>query len=166
MTRSSWPTFRWTRKSWRTEIWGRVWWGNPIPVRHAAFVAFFLGKVLVVAPRLGRSQRLLRPLKEEGEVPYNGQTWRMGAPSPHIRRLDDRRMIASANESRNKDPTPSGARVRIRQQLGELADPTSGGPQRTSGPRTQRGRDDRATVRFGTRRPAGDGDVRGCAIRT
>ena len=60
------------------EMWERAWWGNPIPVRYAAFVAFFLGGILIVAPRVGRSQRLLSHLSGGGEVRYDGQTWRVG----------------------------------------------------------------------------------------
>lgn len=63
----------------RGEMRKRAWWGNPIPVRYAAFVAFFLGGILVVAPRLGRSQQLLRHLKEGGGVRYDSQTWRVGS---------------------------------------------------------------------------------------
>jgi hypothetical protein len=66
----------------KVEMWERAWWGNPIPVRYAAFVAFFLGGLLFVAPRVGRSQQLLGHLEKGSEVRYDGQTWRVGG---HLR---------------------------------------------------------------------------------
>ena len=60
------------------EMHERAWWGNPIPVRYAAFVAFFLGGILIVAPRVGRSAMVKQHLEDGGEVRYDGQTWRVG----------------------------------------------------------------------------------------
>lgn len=62
------------------EMYERAWWGNPFPIRTAAYVAFFLGGLLVVAPRMGRSQRLVSHLKDGGRVRYDGQTWRVDNP--------------------------------------------------------------------------------------
>lgn len=62
----------------RIEMHERAWWGNPVPVRLAAYLAFFLGGVFVVAPRMGQSRRLVSHLSNGGKVRYNGQTWRVG----------------------------------------------------------------------------------------
>ncbi len=62
------------------EMHERAWWGNPLPIRIAAYLAFFFGGLLVVAPRMGRSQRLVSHLKDGGRVRYDGQTWRVKNP--------------------------------------------------------------------------------------
>lgn len=62
------------------EMYERAWWGNPLPIRIAAYLAFFFGGLLVVAPRMGRSQRLVNHLKDGGRVRYDGQTWRVENP--------------------------------------------------------------------------------------
>ena len=61
------------------EMYERAWWGNPHPFRYAAYLAFFLGGLFVVAPRVGRSQRLVRHLSDDGCIQYDGTTWRASA---------------------------------------------------------------------------------------
>jgi hypothetical protein len=58
------------------EMYDRPWWGNPGPLRTGAYVAFFLGGLLVAAPWAGRGTRVRARLDEEGgRLRFEGQTW-------------------------------------------------------------------------------------------
>ncbi len=58
------------------ELYERASWGNPVPLRWAAYLAFLLGGICLVAPRVGKSGLLVQHLKDGGTVRYDGQTWR------------------------------------------------------------------------------------------
>lgn len=57
------------------EMQERAWWGYPVPLRWAAYVSLFFGAILFVAPRVGRSSRVVQQLEEGGEVQFDGQVW-------------------------------------------------------------------------------------------
>lgn len=53
----------------------RAWWGHPRPLQRAAYAAFFLGALLLLAPRVGSAQRVRQALEAGGTIRYDGVTY-------------------------------------------------------------------------------------------
>jgi len=57
------------------ELYERASWGNPWPFRMAAYLAFFFGALLYIAPKVGRSSMLREHLESGGRIRFDGQVW-------------------------------------------------------------------------------------------
>lgn len=66
------------------EMYERARWGNPGPLRITAFLAFFLGALMFIAPQMGRSQRLREHLADGGRLRFEEQTWSVRGHATYV----------------------------------------------------------------------------------